>query len=268
MTDFTALPQADEPDATSTDPGRPCVDCGYDLRGLQQNRCPECGLEFDPLYLPPADIPWLKSDGSIVRAYFKTVWLVLVRPGRFGETVWQEVEVDGVAATRFRWTTIGVACGSVLATLLPAFAPLSKQGVIVLAALCAPVIMFLWMATEKFNIIQFRPPRYLQEVRFHRLHDLSCAGLALAPIVPLFVFLGIFLGWSAQYIALRAFGLTCLVIVAWWYGSLRYQIHGGRCGLGDAILHALLQPFVWSLIAVVVLVFSFGIAGLVAPLVR
>ena len=25
-----------------------CLDCGYDLRGLPKNRCPECGREFDP----------------------------------------------------------------------------------------------------------------------------------------------------------------------------------------------------------------------------
>jgi hypothetical protein len=25
-----------------------CLGCGYDLRGLPENRCPECGLPFDP----------------------------------------------------------------------------------------------------------------------------------------------------------------------------------------------------------------------------
>ena len=25
-----------------------CLDCGYDLRGLPENRCPECGRAFDP----------------------------------------------------------------------------------------------------------------------------------------------------------------------------------------------------------------------------
>lgn len=25
-----------------------CLDCGYDVRGLPENRCPECGRAFDP----------------------------------------------------------------------------------------------------------------------------------------------------------------------------------------------------------------------------
>lgn len=28
--------------------GRRCEDCGFDLRGLTQPRCPECGAAFDP----------------------------------------------------------------------------------------------------------------------------------------------------------------------------------------------------------------------------
>lgn len=30
-------------------PGRCCKKCLYDLHGLSANRCPECGTEFDPL---------------------------------------------------------------------------------------------------------------------------------------------------------------------------------------------------------------------------
>lgn len=26
-----------------------CVQCGYDIRGLPENRCPECGEAFDPI---------------------------------------------------------------------------------------------------------------------------------------------------------------------------------------------------------------------------
>jgi hypothetical protein len=32
-----------------------CVNCGYDLRGQTQPRCPECGKAFDPALLTPAD---------------------------------------------------------------------------------------------------------------------------------------------------------------------------------------------------------------------
>src|SRR5918993_998115 len=121
-------------------PVRRCASCGYDLRGLEQLRCPECGLAFDPHYLPPADIPWLKrgdanldanaTGGNALLAYVRTVWLVLAQPKRFGEMVWQDVDVDAVEATRFRWVTIGIAVGSLLATMLPLMAPLSPAVVI------------------------------------------------------------------------------------------------------------------------------------------
>ena len=31
--------------------GLRCPRCGYTLRGLRENTCPECGRRFDPLYL-------------------------------------------------------------------------------------------------------------------------------------------------------------------------------------------------------------------------
>src|SRR5688500_7093799 len=85
------------PDAAA--PPRRCAACGYDLRGLEQLRCPECGLVFDPNHLPRADIPWLKrgdaltdanaTGGNAFIAYWRTVWLVLARPRKLGEMVWQ-----------------------------------------------------------------------------------------------------------------------------------------------------------------------------------
>lgn len=32
----------------SSAPHKRCLGCGYDLRGLPENRCPECGRPFDP----------------------------------------------------------------------------------------------------------------------------------------------------------------------------------------------------------------------------
>jgi hypothetical protein len=268
-------------DAVATDDAarvRRCAGCGYDLRGLEQFRCPECGLEFDPNYVPPADIPWLKrgnvaidanaTGGNAFVAYWRTVWLVLARPRQFGEMVWQDVDVDAAETTRFRWVTIGIAVGSLLAALLPVLAPLSPAVMVALLALSVPVVAFFWMATGRFDIIQFVAAWFAQEMRYRRLHDLSCAGLALAPMVPMFLLLGLIMGWAPQYVASRAIALGWLVVFAWWYGSLRYQIHGGRCRTGDAVLHALLMPFAWFMIAAVILIFALGIIGLILGFVR
>ena len=257
---------------------RRCTGCGYDLRGLEELRCPECGLAFDPTFLPPANIPWLKrgdapdhadaTGGNAFVAYWRTVWLVLVRPKAFGEMVWQDVEVDPAETTRFRWVTIGIAVGSLLATILPMLAPLSPAALIALVVLSAPIVAFFWMATGRFDIIQFSAWRFADEARYRRLHDLSSAGLALAPIVPMFLLLGVIMNWPAHYVGPRAFALCWVVVLAWWYGSLRYQIHGGRCRTGDAILHALLLPFAWFMIAGVIAIFALGIMGLVVGALR
>ena len=264
--------------AVDAPPQRRCVGCGYDLRGLEQLRCPECGLAFDPNHLPRADIPWLKrgdilidanaTGGNALLAYWRTVWLVLARPRKFGATVWQDVEVDATEAARFRWVTIGLAVGSLLATLLPVFSPLSLGALVTLAIMSGPIVAFFWMATGRFDIVPFVARWLAQELRFRRLHDLSCAGLALAPVVPMFLLLGLIMGWSGSYVGPRAVVLGWVVLFMWWYGSLRYQIHGGRCRMGDAILHAILVPFAWIMIATVIAVFALGIMGLLLGLLR
>ena len=40
-----------KPSQTLRHEGLKCPRCEYDLRGLEGNVCPECGEEFDPIYL-------------------------------------------------------------------------------------------------------------------------------------------------------------------------------------------------------------------------
>jgi len=37
--------------------GRCCLKCGYDLRGLPEPRCPECGMPFNPKEYPDLSAP-------------------------------------------------------------------------------------------------------------------------------------------------------------------------------------------------------------------
>ena len=254
-----------EPAADGSIARRRCAACDYDLRGLSQNRCPECGLEFDPHFLPPADVPWLRrnddAEGGALLAYFRTVALVLFRPRKFGQTVWQDVEVRPGDAVRFRWVTIGIATGSMLALTLLAMGAGSAM-VVILPLLTPPVLVFFWMATARFNLIQFAPARFADEMRYRHLHELSCAGLALSPLAPLFALVCVALGLPGQVVEPVFGALLWATPVAWWYGSLRFQIHGGRCTRGDAVLHGVLLPFAWLMIAGVVLVFAMGTVGL------
>lgn len=74
-----------------TDPGPRCFECGYSLRGLTDNRCPECGKEFDPHdFLPKlySDLwssnPWERKPGLF--AFVQTFALSLFNPRRLFET--------------------------------------------------------------------------------------------------------------------------------------------------------------------------------------
>ncbi len=61
-----------------------CQKCGYNLRGLTAERCPECGRSLEGLRSPVSLIPWVhRREIGRLRAYWKTVWLVMFRQGQF-----------------------------------------------------------------------------------------------------------------------------------------------------------------------------------------
>src|SRR5215208_730138 len=60
MTAGAATPVAEPFPDVSQAPERLCERCGYDLRALPDDRCPECGLRFDPEAAPLPRIPWLR----------------------------------------------------------------------------------------------------------------------------------------------------------------------------------------------------------------
>lgn len=58
-----------------------CTHCQYNLRGLTEPRCPECGRPFDPANLHTSLIPWVnRKQIGRVRAFFKTAWQASIRP--------------------------------------------------------------------------------------------------------------------------------------------------------------------------------------------
>jgi predicted amidophosphoribosyltransferase len=55
-----------------------CKTCRYDLRGLPEPRCPECGNEFDPNDASTyyAELPWEPSP--VVRIILRGVVILLI----------------------------------------------------------------------------------------------------------------------------------------------------------------------------------------------
>ena len=90
-----------------------CQTCGYNLRGLTGDRCPECGRSLETIRATTSLIPWVyrKKLGQF-RAYWRTVWLVMFRQRRFCDEMARPVSYAD--AQRFRWATILHAYAPVL----------------------------------------------------------------------------------------------------------------------------------------------------------
>ena len=93
-----------------------CPRCGYNLRGIESERCPECGGEVDRAKLSASRIPWAhRGEIGRVRAYWKTVAMVVRRPGELAAGVARPVSLSD--ARRF-WVV----------TVVWAFVPLAVVG--------------------------------------------------------------------------------------------------------------------------------------------
>src|SRR4051812_15708142 len=96
-----------------------CQTCGYNLRGLASDRCPECGEKFDPTQAAGARIPWLQRSAiGTWRAYWRTVGMAMFHPVELGREIWNASRVDPKSAIGFRRVVIA----QTLLSFLTAFA--------------------------------------------------------------------------------------------------------------------------------------------------
>jgi hypothetical protein len=101
-------------------PDRFCPGCGYDLRGIGSDRCPECGLTIDRTLAATSTIPWThRRRIGVVHAYLKTVEMVIRWPGRLAREIERPVEFRD--AIVFRRVTATLATVSVLALAVVLF---------------------------------------------------------------------------------------------------------------------------------------------------
>jgi len=82
-----------------------CQRCGYNLRGLTGNRCPECGGSLDGVRSLVPQIPWMyRKELGWWRAYWRTIRFVMFRQAQFCDEMARPVNFRD--SQSFRWLTV------------------------------------------------------------------------------------------------------------------------------------------------------------------
>jgi len=232
------------PDATRT-----CGNCGYDLRGAVEARCPECGVAFDPVGPPMANIPWfcrrIIGNGA---ALWRTMWFVMLHPRRLaGEVLLLDTRVDVPAARQFRWVCVVVAGVSMgLAIALHAHSAESMVGAFAVTLL--PVLLFFALTAPLVGVTDFESAS--RAAWFRTLHEFSNAPLLLMPLVPLTVALCRAAG--RQPAPPTVLLLACIMAI-WIVYKFLYQAWASGRDIVWLIKHLVLATLAWAFFALICL---------------
>ena len=171
-----------------------CPSCGYSLRGISSDRCPECGLPIDRSQLAESQIPWShRRRIGRFRAYWRTVWFCTFHRRRLADQVARPLSYSD--AQRFRFVTVAIIAAPVL--LAVPFLPAGTSGAIaealllpgplagwILPLLLTGIVLSLVVVTGAPSY--FFHPKSLSLLRQDRGITLSyymCAPLAPAALV-------------------------------------------------------------------------------------
>ena len=247
-----------------------CEGCAYSLVGLEGDRCPECGLAFEPLDLPFARVPWLhRRRLGIRRAYFTTVGQVVFRPKAFAEEMCRPVRISKVDAARFRRLSIRVAIAAALVTafVYQKLTGASARGMrtedyvlawlsVVVGVIAAEVFLrlatdvplFIWKGLPSSDPTELAP-----------LHHYAAAPLGLAVwVFPLTASLPLLAELLEAPVAARvaAFAIGGGVLLAWlvllWVTPVRLMRAATGCDRRQVRKLALYLPIHWLLMGIVV----------------
>ena len=184
-----------------------CPYCGYNLRGLNLERCPECGKTFSPDELRRSQLPWThRAAIGRRKAFWRTVGMVTFHPGRFcREIAWP---VDHRGAQKFRWLVIAHVLAALLILMLGRLAIMladpqgpAESGVVIFAAVMAGYFLLALPICTGIPS-WFCAPKNL---------DLERQNRAIA--------LSYYLAGPLAYLCLPAIGAVGVLIVASYYSS-------------------------------------------------
>lgn len=226
-------PQDAEGDACAGDAIRDdlfCPGCGYNLRSLTGERCPECAFDIREVRRRRSDIPWMYRDrGGVFRTYWKTVRMVVLQSRQFCMEIGRPV--DEPSAWRFRRLTLLHAYLPLvvitLAVLLAGFVRLDAEVCAYLAVVHVGIIVCL-AATTSLPYYLFRDPDLSLNLQRRGAVLMLYAGapLALMFLVALLVIVGIvlprlFLGNLDLVFYLAAGGFFAAILGAMIYDAVR-----------------------------------------------
>lgn len=171
-----------------------CPECGYELRGISIDHCPECGQPIDRTSMSVARLPWAHRHAiGRVRAYWRTNLLVMFRPKRLAEEINRPVSFAD--AQRFRHVTVLLAWFPMLSIFVVTLAvnwndattsihiPTARFGWFLEASCVLSLLPAAWLALLMISGVgsYFFHPKSLSILRQNRAVALSyytCAPLA------------------------------------------------------------------------------------------
>lgn len=221
-----------------------CPDCGYNLFGIESDRCPECGLTIDRSIVGDSRIPWVhRRRIGRIRAFWRTVILATARPRILAQEVNRPVSYTD--AIKFRRVCLVLAVAALLGLIGVIVGivdiPMSWRDRVVLIVLCGFSAWLYLLSVTGLPSLFFRPPA-LSVLRQNRAVALSfySAGPLAWMIVPAIV-LGIaaFLfdapnQWFflAETMVVVGFGLLGVLLAAQASSSFRLLKHATLCSVG------------------------------------
>jgi hypothetical protein len=250
-----------------------CPFCGYILRGIESPRCPECGNDIDYAALHEPQIPWVhrKRIGGL-RAYWRTVWLVMFQPRRFAAEIGRPVRLRD--AQLFRLSTLvrvylPLLAGTIVFYL---FEPLQRLShtlanwaynntwPVIVGHLC----LILFLAAASGLPSYFFHPKHSTPEHENRAIALSYYTVAPFAFLPFCYVLGFFIYWADTLLggvswnwlpAAWTLGLLAGVMAVWWYVALlKLAAQTRDSDSNHWVRMAVALPALWGLTALALLV--------------
>jgi len=204
------------------DSGLVCPVCEYNLTGLPENRCPECGETFDPdeLRRITADVPMPATPWDRKRTlmgFFQTWWLSLTAPRRLAQRFPARHDASAAAGYSFGCYGLAALTFCVLSSYLPLVGHGDVEMLLVFPAVALGAGFACWMceaATSALLATVIRPTRARQ--RYHFWRGLTHYSSGFTVLTGLWG--GAAFAHGPRYDSFESWSLaiTAMAIFCWW----------------------------------------------------